>query len=230
MAPLQVRTHPTKGRALHAGQAFAPGQTMQAFAQPTLLVAARSQLARVCSHCLRPGQPRACSRCRAAAYCHEACQSAAWAAGHARECRALCRARLADRPAADLPTPVRALIQVLLRPDAEAALAALAARRPPGPCPDLEMMAAAAAAVAAREAAAPAAVELLCKVPPGIPTPRRPALPLMPSSDPDECLLQVRRPSRPGRSLSRVHTRHGKPLLRPQRHGPLRRPHRCSDG
>ncbi|RCI07845.1 hypothetical protein L249_5811 [Ophiocordyceps polyrhachis-furcata BCC 54312] len=129
-----------RGRGLFAAQDFRPGQTVQVFDRPLLALPVTPLLERVCSHCLRPGKPRGCSRCRAAFYCDAACQEAAWAAVHGRECKALRRAVHdgnnsgggdGDAPASRrLPTPVRALVQVLVRPEVESALGSLRAHRP----------------------------------------------------------------------------------------------------
>ncbi|OAQ91726.1 SET domain-containing protein [Purpureocillium lilacinum] len=94
----EVRPHPTKGRALHAAAAFPPGAAVHVFAAPALLIPSLPHLALVCAHCLRPGNPRACTRCRAAYYCDAACQAGAWAAGHARECKALRRRQGEPQP------------------------------------------------------------------------------------------------------------------------------------
>ncbi|KND90266.1 Histone-lysine N-methyltransferase SMYD3 [Tolypocladium ophioglossoides CBS 100239] len=170
---LQIRPHATKGRALHATQRFPPGATIHAFTHPTLLLPSLTHLALVCSHCLRPGDPRACSRCRAAYYCDAACQGAAWRAVHARECKALRQRRLGDRPGAELPTPVRALLQALLVGEVGDAVGGLEGhvrrRRDDGGAAwrDLEMMGMAGCAFAGRpggEDEVRRAVDLLCKI------------------------------------------------------------------
>ncbi|KAM4059558.1 MYND finger domain-containing protein [Hirsutella rhossiliensis] len=182
---LQIRSNESssaKGRSLHATRPFRPGQTIHAFAAPRLALASTTHLARVCSHCLRPGDPRACSRCRAAFYCDPACQAAAWAAVHARECKALRRRRQgSDRPAALLPTPVRALVQALLVDETARALAPLEGHVPRrrnqgrghlgldggGGWQDLQMMAMAGCAFAGMEGTedeVTRAVDLLCKI------------------------------------------------------------------
>ncbi|PNY24825.1 Histone-lysine N-methyltransferase SMYD3 [Tolypocladium capitatum] len=170
---LQIRAHATKGRALHATQRFAPGATIHAFTHPTLLLPSLTHLALVCSYCLRPGDPRACSRCRAAYYCDAACQGAAWRAVHARECKALRQRRLGGRPGAELPTPVRALLQALLVSEVGGVLHGLEGharrRRADGGAVwrDLEMMGMAGCAFAGRPAGEDevrSAVELLCKI------------------------------------------------------------------
>ncbi|RDA83705.1 hypothetical protein CP532_1089 [Ophiocordyceps camponoti-leonardi (nom. inval.)] len=133
-----------KGRGLFAAQDFRPGQTVQVFDRPLLALPVTPLLDRLCSHCLRPGKPRGCSRCRAAFYCDAACQKAAWAAVHGRECKALRRlvddgnsesknrgGDDGDVPASRrLPTPVRALVQALVCPEVELGLGSLRARRP----------------------------------------------------------------------------------------------------
>lgn len=169
MPPIEARPHPSKHRALHATQSFKPSQIIHTF-HPLILHPSLSQLASVCTHCLRPGSPRACSRCHAAYYCNTGCQQAAWTAVHSKECKALQQRKLGSRTGADLPTPVRALLQILLNKEIEDGIAALDGhteeRRKTKSWPDLEMMAMAACAFAGRqgESNIRRAVELLCKV------------------------------------------------------------------
>ncbi|EFZ00118.1 SET domain protein [Metarhizium robertsii ARSEF 23] len=169
MPPIETRPHPSKHRALHATQPFKPSQIIHTF-HPLILHPSLSQLASVCTHCLRPGSPRACSRCHAAYYCNTSCQQAAWTAVHSKECKALQQRKLGSRTGADLPTPVRALLQTLLNKETEDGIAALDGhteeRRKTKSWPDLEMMAMAACAFAGRqgESNIRRAVELLCKI------------------------------------------------------------------
>ncbi|KAG8421595.1 hypothetical protein J3458_003461 [Metarhizium acridum] len=169
MPPIETRPHPSKHRALHATQPFRPSQTIHTF-HPLILHPSLSHLASVCTHCLRPGSPRACSRCHAAYYCNTSCQQAAWTAVHSKECKALQQRKLGSRTGADLPTPVRALLQTLLIKEIEDGVAALDGhteeRRKTKSWPDLEMMALAACAFAGRqgESNVRKAVELLCKI------------------------------------------------------------------
>lgn len=163
-APVQVRPHPHKGRALHATRPFQPGQVLLALT-PLLLLPSLSHATSVCTYCFRPGDPRACLRCHAAFYCGAACQAAHWAAVHGRECKPLRRA------GRQLPTPVRALVQVLQDRDLEARVAALeghvARRRGAAGWQDVQMMAMGASAYAGQgtsEDQLVRAVELLCKV------------------------------------------------------------------
>ncbi|KAJ6445742.1 SET domain-containing protein [Purpureocillium lavendulum] len=258
--PLEVRPHPSsstnttntttststaanKGRGLYATAAFRPGAVIHVFAEPALLLPSLPHLALVCAHCLRPGTPRACTRCRAAYYCDAKCQADAWAAGHARECKALRRRqhqaqqpqqqqlqqqqqkqqprrrsqspvssasasasasaspqsdavpdqqtapppgsaaakkatsageKVAGRSGAELPTPVRALVQALLREDLADALDTLEGhaqhRRELGGAAewrDMEIMAMAGCAFAGKpvnEKEVRRAVDLLCKI------------------------------------------------------------------
>lgn len=169
---LQMRPHAAKGRALYSRRAFAPGATMELFAAPLVLLPSVDRLADVCAHCLRPGRVRACAGCGAAFYCGPRCQAAAWKRVHGRECRLLRERRLDNQTGAALPTPVRALIQLLLRPQAEAAVAPLEGhladrRAEPTGWADLEMMARAACLFAGRaldRVEIDKAAELLCKV------------------------------------------------------------------
>lgn len=160
---IQVRPHPTKGRALYATQSFPSGAPIFPFT-PTILLPSLSHLTSVCTHCLKPGSPRACSRCHAAAYCDAACQSAAWKAIHGKECKVL-----RGRPG--LPTPVRAVVQALAKSEVGAALQGLEghveAWRGGDRWKDMEMMAMAASAFAGAgtgEGEVKKAVEILCKV------------------------------------------------------------------
>ncbi|KAI1767580.1 hypothetical protein GGR53DRAFT_99909 [Hypoxylon sp. FL1150] len=136
-------TTPGRGRSVIATRAYDPGATIATFDGPTVAIPESSHLERACSHCLRvkPSSPstgssaaprsiRACTKCRTAHYCSTACQKADWDLAHGRgECKAMRRARAfaaatlpADAPKY-LPTTVRALVQVLVRPEMAAAVA-----------------------------------------------------------------------------------------------------------
>lgn len=234
---METRTHASRGRALHASQSFGAGQTMHTFTKPLILHPTRAHLGSICTHCLRPGSPRACSRCHAAYYCDAACQRAGWAAVHSIECKPL-RARKSG--AAELPTPVRVLVQALLSEDIRRGLAGLEgnmeARRGRRGWADLEMMAMAACAFAGRqgdEEDVKEAVELLCKVIPVLQTSSgrllsrlwelsdvRCALRVAREADPDECVSQIRRRSSgPGGHFPRTNAGHGQSLVYPECHG-----------
>jgi SET and MYND domain-containing protein len=167
--PVQVRQNTAKGRSLHATQSFAPGQVIASFT-PLILLPSLSHLSSVCTYCLRPGNPRACTRCHAAFYCDAACQKADWTAVHGAECKPLQRA--APR---QLPTPVRALLRVLVKDNVAAALETLeghvAQRRDRQGWADLQMMAMGACGFAGKgtgEEQVRRALDILCKVWPSI--------------------------------------------------------------
>lgn len=217
MSAVDVRPHPTKGRALYATRAFAAGATILPFT-PLLLLPSLSHLSSVCSHCLKPGDPRACSRCQAAYYCDAACQTAGWSTVHARECKPLQRVQAQGRHG--LPTPVRALMQALLKPGIAQGLGALeghaAMWRESGRWKDMEMMAMGASAFAGKgtvEADVQRALDFLCKVR-VIFTPSLTPKPwLTCKTDPDECVSQIRCRPRSSRHLPRADPRNGQPLL-----------------
>ncbi|KAI9172101.1 Histone-lysine N-methyltransferase SMYD3 [Paramyrothecium foliicola] len=163
--PVQVRPDAVKGRSLHATRSFAAGDVISTFT-PLVLLPSLSHLSSVCTYCLRPGNPRACTRCRAAFYCGAACQAADWKAIHGAECKLLQRA--APR---QLPTPVRVLLRALVKVDIAAALEPLeghvSQRRNGRSWPDLQMMAMGASAFAGKgdsEEQVRKAVDLLCKI------------------------------------------------------------------
>ncbi|OAA64902.1 SET domain protein [Cordyceps fumosorosea ARSEF 2679] len=172
-----VKPHKTKGRALHTTKTFPAGAVIAVFT-PLLLLPSVSHLTTVCSFCLRgDGKPRPCSRCRAAYYCDARCQAAAWSGGHDLECSALVRAvPSASRKRREIPTPVRALVKVLLsRGQQEEDLGRrmegleghVARRRSEPGWADMEMMAMGGCAFAGwetSEASVRQAVEILCKL------------------------------------------------------------------
>ncbi|OAA80657.1 SET domain protein [Akanthomyces lecanii RCEF 1005] len=170
-----IQPHKIKGRALHTTKTVAAGDVIAVFT-PLLLLPSLSHLTSVCSFCLRAGTPRPCSRCRAAYYCDARCQTAAWSAGgHNLECAALVRAVKSSKKRREIPTPVRALIKVLLSRGQEGDLGKsmedleghVAQRRREPAWADMEMMAMGGCAFAGRETsedAARQAVEILCKL------------------------------------------------------------------
>jgi len=174
MSSISTRPHPTKGRALHATKPFKAGQVIAAFT-PLLLLPTLSHLTTVCTYCLKASSPRPCSRCRAAYYCDARCQAAAWSAGHDKECVALVANVPSSKRRRQIPTPVRALVQILLSSasgnDLAAAVDGLeghaSQRRKTEGWADLEMMAMGACAFSGRgtrEDVVRRAVDILCKV------------------------------------------------------------------
>jgi MYND finger len=115
---VQVRSTSQRGRSLHTSASFTAGQTILTV-DPLLILPTISHLESICAHCLRAGEPRACTRCRAAYYCNADCQRAAWRAVHGKECAALKKVAAERKGKGEdedgqLPTPVRLLMQVLL--------------------------------------------------------------------------------------------------------------------
>ncbi|KAI0852504.1 hypothetical protein F5Y00DRAFT_174166 [Daldinia vernicosa] len=135
---------PTRGRSILASRTFSPGAVIAVFAHdkgaPIIAIPDNEHLSRTCHYCLAvssdqnpmatsPVHVRACTGCRIVYYCTPACQKADWALAHGRgECKAFRRIQEEIQEEVDpkllvLPTPVRALIQVLVRPEMQAAVA-----------------------------------------------------------------------------------------------------------
>ncbi|KAI1329138.1 SET domain-containing protein [Xylariaceae sp. FL0255] len=68
----------------------------------------------------KPFTLKACTACRSVYYCSQACQRADWNLVHKAECKVFRRVKTGGHDF--LPTPVRGLVQVLLRPGLEAAV------------------------------------------------------------------------------------------------------------
>lgn len=103
------------GRHLRAAQPFKPGDAIAYFAEPCIAIPDAPTQAVVCNSCLLPSSsaPRLCTGCKAIAYCSVACQKADWARVHKEECKVFRRVQTAAQ-SQPLPTPVRALVQMLL--------------------------------------------------------------------------------------------------------------------
>jgi len=104
-----------RGRCLRAMRTFKPGDEMAVFGEPLVVIPSGPTTKSVCSQCLRPRRPaKACTGCRAVAYCGASCQKTHWVSIHKLECRAFKRVR--SKVSQDwLPTAVRAAVQLLLR-------------------------------------------------------------------------------------------------------------------
>ncbi|KAI2636137.1 SET domain-containing protein [Xylaria nigripes] len=120
------------GRSMTATRAFKPGDVIGIFTSPSIAIPDSPSLATTCSGCLAPAaseigptQPvRACVGCRTVAYCSLECQRLDWkTGGHKAECKVFKRVK--DEGHHYLPTPVRALVHVLLRPELRSAMADL---------------------------------------------------------------------------------------------------------
>ncbi|KAK4454674.1 hypothetical protein QBC34DRAFT_392352 [Podospora aff. communis PSN243] len=119
MAPPGTRlTTSERGRALTATRPFAPGDLIATFFNPILALPDGPSMRTTCNYCLRTkaslDRPlRTCSACKAAVYCDPVCQRAHWKAVHKTECAMFTRVR--TNVGKDwLPTPTRAVAQVLL--------------------------------------------------------------------------------------------------------------------
>lgn len=120
---LEVRGAPSspKGRTLHATKDFVPGALIATLGAPLVVMPDAARQRDICGHCLAHGPSmRACTGCRAVAYCGPACQRPDWGLVHSKECRVFRRVTAQGNDV--LPTTVRALVQVLLRPDVKKAV------------------------------------------------------------------------------------------------------------
>ncbi|KAH7035223.1 uncharacterized protein B0I36DRAFT_381975 [Microdochium trichocladiopsis] len=131
-------TSPARGRGLLAARAVRPGDIIAVFdgaGTPAIAIPDSNHLAHTCSYCLAtpadnndtttttpPVKLRACTGCRVVAYCSPACQKRDWQLVHKLECKVFQRVRASTSASGHvaLPTPVRALVQILLlRSDAD---------------------------------------------------------------------------------------------------------------
>ncbi|TRX90196.1 hypothetical protein FHL15_008924 [Xylaria flabelliformis] len=174
-----------RGRSIVAARVFQPGEIIATFNSPSIAIPDSPHLSTTCSGCLLPATPgsdppsasqparavRACTGCRTVAYCSPACQRLDWATGgHKAECKIFKRVRAEGHDF--LPTPVRALVQVLLRPEMGAAMGELEGhvdkfrRKSDKLWADMELQAMAALHYLGRETNAKSlaeAIEILCK-------------------------------------------------------------------
>ncbi|GAW19973.1 hypothetical protein ANO14919_094660 [Xylariales sp. No.14919] len=127
---LQGTSAAPRGRGIVATRVFQPGEVIATFSSPCIAIPDSPHLSTTCSGCLLPSAPgsdppspsqparvvRACTGCRTVAYCSPACQKLDWTVGgHKAECKVFKRVRAEGHDF--LPTPVRALVQGLLRPE-----------------------------------------------------------------------------------------------------------------
>ncbi|KAK3330872.1 hypothetical protein B0H66DRAFT_77985 [Apodospora peruviana] len=116
----RIGTSPAPGRrdrSLLATRRFSAGSLIATFSNPLLALPDGPSMRTTCNYCLRVGGSsslRACTACKAAVYCDATCQRAHWKTGvHKAECKMF--ARIRSTTGKDwLPTPVRAVAQVLL--------------------------------------------------------------------------------------------------------------------
>jgi SET and MYND domain-containing protein len=105
---------PNAGNGLAASEDIDAGDVIVQLPSPYLLIVEKEALEKVCSFCLNEASSddpelKRCSACKIPRYCSSECQKRDWAAVHQKECTVL--KTLPGIP----PTPVRALMQVLLR-------------------------------------------------------------------------------------------------------------------
>ncbi|OTA97937.1 hypothetical protein M434DRAFT_391545 [Hypoxylon sp. CO27-5] len=140
-----------RGRSVIATQTFGPGATIAVITgtdkdNPSVAIPDSPHLADTCHYCLavnsnsnsnsnaptsqRTIRVRACTGCKTAHYCSTTCQKADWGLVHGKgECKTFKRVRAGlesqslteNWSTGTLPTPIRALIQILLRPEMLAA-------------------------------------------------------------------------------------------------------------
>jgi len=163
-----------RGRSLHATQAYEPGELIAVFTSPIVAIPSGTSAKSICSSCLSAHLAvKACTGCQAVGYCSVACQKTHWATIHKQECKAFKRVR--SHVSQDwLPTPVRALVQILLRWDDDRVRDAVGvlesnieAFRRVSMWPDLELQALAGCTYAGWETTSDnlnLAVEVLCKI------------------------------------------------------------------
>ncbi|KAG8675276.1 hypothetical protein FPOAC2_01325 [Fusarium poae] len=166
-APFQVKSR-HKGRGIFSIKTFAPGDVILPFT-PTILIPSLSHINTICSHCFKRAEVRACSRCHAVSYCDAACQAANWTAVHSKECKVLRKVTEQGRPG--LPTPIRAVIQALVKPEIGNSIGDLegnvASWRKSEKWVDMEMMAMGASAFAGLgtgQEEVQRALNLLCRI------------------------------------------------------------------
>lgn len=101
------------GNGLFATDDFQPGDVIFRIRNPYILVLDNNTIETLCYHCLsRVEYLPHCARCKSVRYCSKGCQAASWQEIHKYECKIFRKVKNQGRPL--LPTPVRALMQVLL--------------------------------------------------------------------------------------------------------------------
>ena len=97
------------GNGLAAASDLEAGEGIIEISNPYMLVVEKASLSKVCSHCLVEAEKmQRCGRCKVPYYCSTSCQTEAWRSIHRQECKIL--QAMPGVP----PTPVRALMQILL--------------------------------------------------------------------------------------------------------------------
>ncbi|KAK3393997.1 hypothetical protein B0H63DRAFT_31762 [Podospora didyma] len=110
-----------RGRCLRATRAFRAGEIIETYPKPLLALPAARASRTTCHYCLRYTSKRgryasvklkACTGCDQVMYCGQACQKAHWKTVHRSECTMF--QHIKSTVGKEMPTPVRALAQVLV--------------------------------------------------------------------------------------------------------------------
>ena len=103
-------SNPNLGNGLVASVDLDPGVVIIQISDPYIITVQNAALGQVCSFCFVSTEAlKKCSGCKVDQYCSITCQQASWKKVHKQECAIL--KKLPKVP----PTPVRALMQVLLK-------------------------------------------------------------------------------------------------------------------
>lgn len=115
-----ITVHGTKGfspgRCLRATRDYEPGELIATFDDPLIAFPDAAGSQTTCHHCLVHNvKVFGCAGCdKAVSYCGSECQRANWRLVHSKECKVFRKVRAAVGKDW-LPTPVRALVQILFR-------------------------------------------------------------------------------------------------------------------
>ena len=105
----KVVAYAGSGNGLAATSDLEAGDAIIEIVDPYVVVVEKASLGKVCSQCLLETKDlKKCAKCKVARYCSTSCQTEDWRSMHKLECPAL--RKMPDVP----PTPVRALMQILL--------------------------------------------------------------------------------------------------------------------
>jgi hypothetical protein len=102
------------GNGLFATEDLEAGDLIVQVKDPYVLLPRNSVIPTLCYGCLlETASLKSCLGCKTVSYCSKSCQTKSWRNVHKLECKVLRKCKDEDHPI--LPTPVRGLIQVLVR-------------------------------------------------------------------------------------------------------------------